>query len=111
MLYSFYVFCCSFYGDPRDLPVLTHSFPTRRSSDLCAAARALGADHAIIYKTQDFVAEVKAITGGAGVAAVLDMIGGDYVPRNLQCLADDGRHVSIAELGRASCRESVCQSV
>src|SRR3546814_7249499 len=74
---------------------------TAGSDAKCAAARALGADHAINYKTQDFVAEVKAITGGAGVAAVLDMVGGDYVPRNLQCLADDGRHVSIAVQGGA----------
>ncbi|MEO5867760.1 MAG: NAD(P)H-quinone oxidoreductase [Sphingomonas sp.] len=72
---------------------------TAGSDAKCAAAKALGADHAINYKTQDFVAEVKAITGGAGCAVVLDMVGGDYVPRNLQCLADDGRHVSIAVQG------------
>ncbi|SFR85473.1 NAD(P)H-quinone oxidoreductase [Sphingomonas jatrophae] len=62
------------------------------------AARALeiGAAHAINYREQDFVEEVKRITGGRGVAAVLDMIGGDYFPRNLACLADEGRHVSIA---------------
>jgi NADPH2:quinone reductase len=72
---------------------------TAGSDEKCAAARALGADHAINYKTQDFVAEVKAFTGGKGVAAVLDMVGGDYVPRNLQCLGDDGRHVSIAVQG------------
>ncbi|MFA6117085.1 MAG: NAD(P)H-quinone oxidoreductase [Sphingomonas sp.] len=72
---------------------------TAGSDGKCAAAKALGADHAINYKTQDFVAEVKAITGGKGVAVVLDMVGGDYVPRNLQCLADDGRHVSIAVQG------------
>ena len=72
---------------------------TAGSDEKCAAARALGADHAINYKTQDFVAEVKTITGGKGVAVVLDMVGGDYVPRNLQCLADDGRHVSIAVQG------------
>ena len=62
----------------------------------CAAALAIGATHAINYKAKDFVAEVKQLTGGKGVAVVLDMVGGDYVPRNLQCLADDGRHVSIA---------------
>jgi len=72
---------------------------TAGSDEKCAAAKALGADYAINYKTQDFVAEVKAITGGKGVAVVLDMVGGDYVPRNLQCLADDGRHVSIAVQG------------
>ncbi|TKD52160.1 NAD(P)H-quinone oxidoreductase [Sphingomonas baiyangensis] len=60
------------------------------------AARSLGADHAINYASEDFVARVQDITGGAGCAVVLDMVGGDYVPRNLQCLADDGRHVSIA---------------
>ncbi len=68
------------------------------SDDKCARATDIGADHAINYKTADFVAEVLAITGGAGVNAVLDMVGGDYVPRNLQCLAEDGRHVSIAVL-------------
>jgi putative PIG3 family NAD(P)H quinone oxidoreductase len=69
---------------------------TAGSDEKCAKAKALGADHAINYRTQDFVEAVKAITGGKGVAAVLDMVGGDYVPRNLQCLAEDGRHVSIA---------------
>ena len=62
----------------------------------CAAAKALGAAHAINYRTTDFVKEVKAFTGGKGVAVVLDMVGGDYLPRNLAALADDGRHVSIA---------------
>ena len=62
----------------------------------CAAAKALGAAHAINYRSADFVAEVNAFTDGKGVAVVLDMVGGDYLPRNLACLADDGRHVSIA---------------
>lgn len=66
------------------------------SDDKCARARDLGADHAINYASQDFVAEVQAITAGKGVQAVLDMVGGDYVPRNIQCLAEDGRHVTIA---------------
>lgn len=69
---------------------------TAGSGEKCAAALALGAAHAIDYKAQDFVAEVARITGGRGVDLVLDMVGGDYVPRNIQCLADDGRHVSIA---------------
>ncbi|WP_157217832.1 NAD(P)H-quinone oxidoreductase [Flavisphingomonas formosensis] len=62
------------------------------------AARALeiGAAHAINYHSSDFVEEVKRITGGKGCQAVLDMIGGDYLPRNLACLAEEGRHVSIA---------------
>ena len=62
----------------------------------CAAARALGAAHAINYRTANFVEQVKDFTAGKGVAVVLDMVGGDYLPRNLACLAEDGRHVSIA---------------
>ncbi|MEA3051963.1 MAG: NADPH:quinone reductase [Sphingomonadales bacterium] len=69
---------------------------TAGSADKCARALEIGAAHAIDYKSQDFVEEVKRITGGRGVAVVLDMVGGDYVPRNLACLAEDGRHVSIA---------------
>ncbi len=72
---------------------------TAGSDEKCAAALALGAAHAINYRTEDFVARVREITGGQGCQAVLDMVGGDYVPRNLQCLADDGRHVSIAVQG------------
>ncbi len=68
------------------------------SDEKCDRASAIGADHAINYRTADFVAEVQRFTGGAGVNAVLDMVGGDYVSRNLQCLADEGRHVSIAVL-------------
>jgi len=74
---------------------------TAGSAEKVAAAKALGADHAIDYKTEDFVERVKAITGGQGVQVVLDMVGGDYVARNLKCLADDGRHVSIAVQGGA----------
>jgi NADPH:quinone reductase len=69
---------------------------TAGSDGKCARALEIGAAHAINYRTEDFVAEVKRITGGSGVQAVLDMVGGDYVPRNLACLAEDGRHVSIA---------------
>ena len=75
---------------------------TAGSKAKCQAALSLGATHAIDYKSEDFVERVKQITGGKGVAAVLDMVGGDYVPRNLQCLADDGRHVSIAVMGGAT---------
>ncbi|MBD2843241.1 NAD(P)H-quinone oxidoreductase [Erythrobacter sp. KMU-140] len=67
----------------------------------CEAARNVGADLAINYKETDFVEAVKEHTGGAGVNIVLDMVSGDYVPRNLQCLAEDGRHVTIAVLGGA----------
>ncbi len=68
-------------------------------ADKCAQALEIGADHAIDYKAQDFVEEVRRITGGAGVHLVLDMVAGDYVPRNLQCLGEDGRHVTIAVQG------------
>jgi NADPH2:quinone reductase len=68
-------------------------------ADKCAEALRIGADHAIDYKASDFVAEVARITGGKGVEVVLDMVAGDYVARNLQCLADDGRHVTIAVQG------------
>jgi putative PIG3 family NAD(P)H quinone oxidoreductase len=66
------------------------------SDEKCARAVELGAAAAINYASTDFAEEVKRLTGGAGVAVVLDMVGGDYLPRNLACLADDGRHVSIA---------------
>ena len=66
------------------------------SDEKCAAALAIGAAHAINYRTEDFVEGVKRHTGGHGVAVVLDMVGGDYVARNLAALAEDGRHVSIA---------------
>jgi putative PIG3 family NAD(P)H quinone oxidoreductase len=65
----------------------------------CARALEIGAAHAIDYKAQDFVAEVARISGGKGVHVVLDMVAGDYVPRNLKCLTEDGRHVTIAVQG------------
>ncbi|WP_349513570.1 NAD(P)H-quinone oxidoreductase [Erythrobacter sp. NFXS35] len=67
----------------------------------CAAATRIGADLAINYREDDFVEAVMAHTGGKGVHVVLDMVSGDYVPRNLKCLAEDGRHVTIAVLGGA----------
>jgi NADPH:quinone reductase len=72
---------------------------TCRSDEKCERAREIGAAHAINYRTHDFVEEVKRLTGGRGVQVVLDMVGGDYVPRNLACLAEDGRHVTIAVQG------------
>ena len=66
------------------------------SDEKCARAEALGADGAINYREQDFAEAVKDFTGGRGVDIVIDMVGGDYFSRNLACLADDGRHVSIA---------------
>jgi putative PIG3 family NAD(P)H quinone oxidoreductase len=62
----------------------------------CARALDLGAGAAINYREQDFVEEVHRVTERRGVSVVMDMVGGDYVPRNLACLTEDGRHVSIA---------------
>jgi NADPH:quinone reductase len=73
-------------------------FATAGSDEKCAACVRLGAEKAFNYKTQDFLEEVKAATGGKGVNVILDMVGGDYVPRELKCLADDGRLVFIAFL-------------
>ncbi len=73
-------------------------FATAGSEEKCAACVKLGAEKAINYRTQDFAAEVKAATGGKGVDVILDMVGGDYVPKELKCLADDGRLVFIAFL-------------
>jgi putative PIG3 family NAD(P)H quinone oxidoreductase len=67
----------------------------------CDAARVLGADYAINYRTDDFVAAVKRITGGQGAELCLDMVAGDYTQRNLDCLGENGRLVTIAVLGGA----------
>lgn len=69
------------------------------SDEKCEAARAVGADLAINYKTQDFVEHTRAFTDGKGADVVLDMVSGSYVARNLDALAEDGRHVTIAVLG------------
>jgi NADPH:quinone reductase-like Zn-dependent oxidoreductase len=66
------------------------------TDEKCARALQLGAAAAINYREQDFVEEVHRATAQAGVNVVMDMVGGDYVPRNLACLAKEGRHVSIA---------------
>ena len=72
---------------------------TAGSDEKCAACVALGADHAINYKAGDFVEEVKKLTNGQGVDVILDMVGGSYVAREVQCLAEDGRLVIIAVQG------------
>jgi putative PIG3 family NAD(P)H quinone oxidoreductase len=77
------------------------------SDGKCARATGIGAVAAVNYRTQDFVEEVKRLTAGQGVAVVLDMVGGDYLPRNLACLADEGRHVSIAFQGGANAEVSI----
>lgn len=71
------------------------------SDDKCAAALALGADEAVNYRTTDFVAAVKDFTKGTNADIILDMVAGDYTQRNLDCLAVDGRLVTIAVLGGA----------
>jgi NADPH2:quinone reductase len=73
-------------------------FATAGSAEKCRACRDLGADVAIDYREQDFLAVVKEKTGGRGVDLILDMVGGDYVARNIDALAVDGRQVSIAFL-------------
>ena len=72
---------------------------TAGSDEKCAACAALGADHAINYRTHDFVAETRRLTGGRGADVVLDMVAGDYVGREIECLADDGRLAIIATQG------------
>jgi putative PIG3 family NAD(P)H quinone oxidoreductase len=73
-----------------------HIVVTCGSEAKCARAVDLGADAAINYRETDFVEEVHRVTDKRGVNVVIDMVGGDYLPRNLSCLAEDGRHVSIA---------------
>ena len=72
---------------------------TAGSDEKCAACVTLGADHAINYKTADFVEEVKKITAGKGVNVILDMVAGSYVAREIECMAEDGRLVIIAVQG------------
>ncbi len=72
---------------------------TAGSDEKCAACRALGADHAINYRSHDFAAEVLRLTEGKGADVILDMVAGDYVAREVSCLAEDGRIVIIAVQG------------
>jgi putative PIG3 family NAD(P)H quinone oxidoreductase len=76
-------------------------FVTAGSAEKCAACERLGAERAINYRETDFVAAIRDATGGRGVDVVLDMVGGDYLPRNIEVLALDGRLVQIAVLGGA----------
>ena len=76
-------------------------YATVGSDDRARAVEALGAEKGINYKTQDFVKEVMDATSGRGVDVILDMVAGDYIARDMQCLADDGRIVIIAQLGGA----------
>jgi len=73
-------------------------FVTAGSAEKCAACERLGAERAINYKTEDFVEIIKTVTNGRGVDVILDMVGGDYVPREISILAEDGRLVFISGL-------------
>ncbi|WP_114376143.1 NAD(P)H-quinone oxidoreductase [Elioraea thermophila] len=73
-------------------------YATAGSAEKCLACLRLGAAAAIDYRAQDFVEEIKRLTDGRGVDVILDMVGGDYIPRNIRCLALDGRLVIIAFL-------------
>lgn len=74
-------------------------FATAGTDDKCRSCESLGAERGINYKTEDFAAVVKSLTDGKGVNVVIDMVAGDYVNREISCLADDGRIVVIALLG------------
>jgi NADPH:quinone reductase len=74
-------------------------FATAGSDEKCRACEEFGAERGINYRTEDFVEVVKTLTSGKGVDVILDMVGGDYVPREISCLADDGRLGLIALLG------------
>lgn len=76
-------------------------FATAGNADKARACEALGAERGINYREEDFGAVVKELTGGRGVDVILDMVGGDYLPREINCLADDGRIAVIALLGGA----------
>lgn len=76
-------------------------FATAGSSEKCRACEQLGAERGIDYRSEDFAAVVKELTGGKGVDVILDMVAGDYIPREIDCLADDGRIALIALLGGA----------
>lgn len=82
---------------------------TAGSADKCKACLDLGADRAIDYKTEDFVAIAREVTGGKGVDVTLDMVGGDYTERNIVAAAEDGRIVQIASLGGAEAKINVAR--
>jgi NADPH2:quinone reductase len=82
---------------------------TAGSADKCKACLELGADHAVNYKTDDFVAAVKTATAGKGVDVTLDMVGGDYTERNIIAAAEDGRIVQIATLGGAEVKINIAR--
>jgi NADPH2:quinone reductase len=84
-------------------------FATAGSDDKVAACVALGAERGINYKTEDFGTIVKSLTNDRGVDVILDMVAGDYLPREVSCLADDGRIAIIATLGGAKATLDMAQ--
>ncbi|MGB1563978.1 MAG: NAD(P)H-quinone oxidoreductase [Sinimarinibacterium flocculans] len=84
-------------------------FATAGSDDKCRACEQLGAERAINYRVADFSTEVRSLTDGRGVDVILDMVGGDYLPREIACLADDGRLVIIGLLGGAQAQVPLAQ--
>ena len=82
---------------------------TAGSAEKCAACERLGAERAINYRVEDFVQVVKDVTAGRGVDVVLDMVGGEYVSRNIEALALEGRLVQIAVLGGAKAEINLAQ--
>jgi NADPH2:quinone reductase len=82
---------------------------TAGSADKCKACLELGADKAVNYKSEDFVAAVREATGGRGVDVTLDMVGGDYTERNIVAAAEDGRIVQIAVLGGADVKLNIAR--
>lgn len=84
-------------------------FATAGSDEKCLACEELGAERGINYRSEDFVEIVKSATGGKGADVILDMVGGDYVQREINCLADDGRLVLIALLGGAKATVDLAQ--
>ena len=84
-------------------------FATAGSDEKCRACEELGAERAINYRDEDFAEVVKSVTGGKGADVILDMVAGDYIPREITCLADDGRLVIIALLGGAKATVDLSQ--
>ncbi|MFZ6844313.1 NAD(P)H-quinone oxidoreductase [Undibacterium sp. RuTC16W] len=84
-------------------------FATAGSDDKCRVTERLGAERGINYRTEDFAEILKSLTAGRGVDVILDMVAGDYVPREISCLADDGRLAIIALLGGAKTEVDLAQ--
>jgi NADPH2:quinone reductase len=82
---------------------------TAGSAEKCRACLDLGADRAVNYKSEDFVAAAKEATGGRGIDVILDMVGGEYADRNIAAAAEDGRIVQIATLGGADAKVSLAR--